>query len=258
MKYHVVWLLLLACLLGAPLSGQDARAETLRIVTLYSPPLAFERDGRVTGFAAEVVREGLRRMGHTADISIMPWKRAVFMTRFGEVDAIFYAVKNSEREQWFHYPDEFLVEETTILLKRSGEDLGIRDGRRSYPNIRLGIGRGYYYGPNLKRFIESSTFNAIEEATSIALNFAKLLEKRIDVFLADRYLAEYFISKRASQGVVEIVRNPDGEYLVMDSSKAYLAFSRETVSRAMADEFSRVLTGMKLDGTYDRLLQNYR
>lgn len=258
MRSFVPTLILLSCLLCTPFFTPAAQADSLHIVTLYSPPLAYERNGRVTGFATDVVREGLRRMGHTAHIEITPWTRAVFMTRFGEADALFYAIRNSEREQWFHYPEEFLVEETTILLKRAAEDIEIRKDKRDYPNIRLGIGRGYYYGPNLEQFIETSTFRSVEEATTIEMNFDKLLEKRIDVFLADRHLVEYFIRKHASQGLVRPILDDDGEPLIMDSSRAYLAFSRETMSQEMADEFSRVLTEMKRDGTYEHILDGYR
>lgn len=235
-----------------------AMAMTLKVVTLYSPPLSYEERGNVVGFAAELVREGVRRIGHEADITIMPWKRALFMTRFGEADAIFYAVKTKEREQWFYYPEEFLVVETTVILQRANENLNITPDKRNFPNVRLGVGRGYYYGPKLKDFVENSTFEAVEEANSIETNFAKLLERRIDIFLADFYLARHFINKNASKDVVEIIRKEDGFPLAFDSVKAYLAFSKETMSQDIADAFSKALAGMKQDGTYKRILDTYR
>lgn len=235
-----------------------AQADTLRIVTLFSPPIAYEREKNVHGLGADLVREGLARIGHEAAITIMPWKRAVFMARFGEADAIFYLVKNTEREQWFHYPEEHLINETTVLLKRAKERINITTDRHNYPNIRLGIGRGYYYGPKLKSFLNDSTFESVEEATTIETNFVKLLEKRIDVFLADQILAEYFIRKRASKGHVDFVANEEGTPLILDSVKSYLAFSKETMPRKMADDFSRALREMKEDGTYDRIINKYR
>jgi len=235
-----------------------AMAESLRVVTLYSPPLAYEDKGKVTGFAAELVREGLKRMGYEADISILPWKRAVFMTRFGEADAIFYAVRNEEREAWFHYPEESLVEEATVSVKRAGEDVVLEPGKFYYPRFRLGIGLGYYYGPQLRKFIELSRFVKIEEAPTIEDNFCKLVEGRIDVFLADLNVVRHFIKKRASQGLVEIVMDGHGEPIILDSVDSFLAFSRETTTREVADQFSAILQEMKCDGTYERILDEYR
>lgn len=235
-----------------------AWAETLQVVTLYSPPLAYEHKGEVTGIAVDLVREGLRRMGLDANIVIMPWKRAVFMTRFGEADAIFYAVKNAEREKWFFYPEEHLVKETTIMLKRTGTRFGWSETQRSYPRTRLGTGRGYYYGPKLTAFLETTRFGSVEAANTIDINFAKLVEGRIDVFLADLYLARYFIKKRASSNLVEIVSHQDGTPVILDSVDSYLAFSRETTSQAMADGFSDILKEMRADGTYDAIVDRYR
>ena len=231
-----------------------AMAQSLRVVTLSSPPLAYEQDGHVTGFASELVREGLRRIGYEAEISIVPWKRAVFMARFGEADAVFYAVRSEERLQWFFYPDEHLVVEATVMLQRTGENVKIHPGKREYPKLRMGIGRGYYYGPKLKEFLEKAKFESVEEASTIEMNFAKLLEHRIDVFLADYYLARHFIEKNASGKLVEIIRTEEGFPMSLDSVQAYLAFSRKTMSQEITDQFSKTLHGMKRDGTYTQLL----
>lgn len=254
MKQDLCSFLLLFILLPAA----TAYGQTLRVVTLYSPPIAYETGKEVTGIGVDLVREGLARMGHEAEISIMPWKRAVFMARFGEADAIFYLVKNEERQQWFHYPEEHLVNETTVLLKRAGEILDISLKPKKYPNIRLGIGRGYYYGPKLKKFLKNSTFESVEEATTIETNFVKLLEKRIDMFLADQLLADHFIKKRASQNLVTTITNKDGSPFVLDSVKSYLAFSKETMSQEMAATFSDVLKEMRKDGTYEDIVNKYR
>lgn len=256
-SYMKKWVFALLVLAFAGVAGV-VRAEPLRVVTLYAPPLAYEQDGEVAGIAADLVREGLRRMEMEAEIVIMPWKRALFSARYGEADAVFYAVKNPVREAWFFYPDEHLVRETTILLKRKGTHFEWRENERRYTDIRLGTGRGYYYGPDLKRFLETTKFRSVEEANTIDINFAKLLGGRIDAFLADRFLAQHFIRENASSGFVEVVSHPDGTPVILDSVKSYLAFSRKTTSRSMADAFTKVLREMRADGTYDAIVERYR
>lgn len=240
------------------LTLSTAHAEAIRVVTLHSPPIAFEKDGEVVGIATDLVREGLRRMGHETVITITPWKRAIFMTRYGQADAIFYALKNDQREDWFHYPDEHLVMETTVLLKRKGGGFRWDPEQREYTKIRLGTGRGYYYGPKLEHFLKTTAFEAVEEATSIDLNFAKLLQGRVDVFLADLHLVNYSINRNAARDEVEIVTDNEGSPVIFDSEESYLAFSKRTMTKAMADQFSETLASMKADGTYDRIVSRYR
>lgn len=258
MKKLVLLLAVLFVLsLNLALSG-PASAKDMRLVTLFSPPLAYEKDGEVTGTAVEVVREGLRRMGLLATIEIMPWKRAVFMTRFGEADALFYAVRTEEREKWFHYPDESLVIEATVAIKRRGGNVSLHPDKTENRNIRLGVGRGYYYGPKLEAFLKNSHFMKVEEATTIESNFHKLLEGRIDVFLSDLALARHFIKKRASRDVIEIVSDADGHPVTLDSVESYLVFSRETVDADVARRFGEVLREMKADGTYEQIEKTFR
>lgn len=250
---HLLAMLLVVFWLAGP-----ALADTLRVVTLYSPPIAFDLDGQPAGMGVDLVREGLARIGHQATISIVPWKRAIHMARYGEADAIFYLVRNKEREQWFHFPGEHLVMETTVMLKRAGENLDISLKRTDYRCVRIGLGLGYYYGQKLTSFLDRATFESVEKAPNIATNYSKLQERRIDVFLSDLTLARRFLKKCAPGGEVDIITDKAGNPLVFDSVKSFLAFSKATMSRETADAFSKALTAMKADGTYDRIANRYR
>ncbi len=239
------------------LFAMPVQAEKLQVVTLYSPPAVIEKEGMVTGFATEIVQEALRRMDIEFHITVMPWKRALFMTRYGKADAIFYAVKNAEREEWFYYPDEPLVRETTILVKRSSDTISVTTDNLDYRKYRLGVGRGYHYGPQVDIFLRKSSFGSVEEATSINLNFKKLLEDRIDFFLADLNIIRYYMKTIPRKGV-DLVTDTKGNPVILDSVDSYLAFSKETVKPDMVKRFSSVLKEMKTDGSYDKILRSYR
>jgi len=251
---------LLACLsfTALLLTASPVFAEELSIVTLYSPPLAYEKGGVVKGMATEIVQEALRRMGIKASFSIMPWTRAVFMTRFGEADAIYYAVRNKEREDWFHYPDVALLTEATVMVKRKGQNVSITANRYNYESYRIGIERGYYYGPKLENFLNKSKFSKVEEATTIESNFSKLIQGRIDIFLADHTLANYFLKKQSANSLVEIVCDEAGDPIMLDAVASYLAFSKKTINKEVAEAFSRELAKMKQDGTYYTIVNKYR
>jgi polar amino acid transport system substrate-binding protein len=253
MKFFLTILLVVA--LTPP--ACPAFAREFRIVTLSSPPLAYEEKGQAAGLATEVVREAFRRMGHSVSIVVMPWKRALHAVRFAEADAVFYAIHNSDREAWFHYSDEPLVVETTVMVRRAGSHVKLTLDKHAYESYVLGVGRGYYYGPKLGAFLDKARFAKVEEATTIGSNFRKLETGRLDVFLADLLLAQYHIDQNDAGDVVEIVRDEQGNPVVLDAASAFLAFSKATTAPKLAIEFSRILKEIKKDGTYSRIFGVY-
>lgn len=251
----IVSALLLALVLIVPATVQ---ARDLSIATLLAPPIAFLDHGKPTGYGVEIVTEALRRAGFSSTTVIVPWKRGLFMTRNGELDGLFYTVRNTERLDWFHFPKEHLLIEATVMVKRREDVFAVGPDYLQYESRALGIGRGYYYGPKLKRFLEEGVFLRIEEANSIDLNFKKLLGGRIDMFLADADSAHHFLKTEDHKGKAEIVTDAAGNPLLFDAVKSYLAFSRKTVTEEEAQKFSEALSKMKRDGTYDAIIGKYQ
>lgn len=233
-------------------------ARELFIATLYAPPIGYIENGKTTGYGVDLVKEALKRAGHKATVAIVPWKRGLMMTRTGEIDGLFYTVRNDEREKWFHFPDEYLIMETTVMVKRIDDNIDISPDHFNYSGLSLGIGRGYYYGPKLKAFLEQARFLKIEEANTIDLNLKKLLEGRIDMFLADAVSIAHFLKDGSKSDMAEVVADAQGEPIVFDSVKSYLAFSRKTTTRNEVRRFSEALRLMKEDGTYNRIINEYR
>lgn len=250
--------LLTLSVLTMALLSTNALARNLFIATLYAPPIAYVADGETRGYGVEIVEEALQRSGFSAKVTIVPWKRGLLMTRNGEQDGLFYTVRNDEREKWFFFPDEFLIMETTVMVKRAGEVLNISPDNHDYPELSLGIGRGYFYGPKLKNFLNQSVFLKVEEANTLDLNFKKLLQGRIDMFLADSISAEHFLQANNNHELAEIVTDAAGRPVPFDSVKSYLAFSRKTMTHNEVRRFSDALSRMKDDGTYDRIINRYR
>ncbi len=247
--------LLAALLLVFP--GTAARADHLEVVTLEAPPLVYTLGDSVHGALVDVVREGLNRMGYHFEIRVVPWKRAVNSVRTGEADAIFYAVKTAERERFLRYPQEPLWVERTVAVVLSGTDHVLKSDLSNASDIRLGVGRGYYYGPRLERILTGDVFKRIEPAAKAADNMAKLLGGRLDAFLTDylhatRILRDFVLGER-----FDIVRNEDHSPAFLDTVPAYLAFSKQAVTEELADGFSHVLKRMKTDGTYDAIMRRH-
>ena len=72
---NVTRCLLLATMLL--LGAASGRAESYSFATFNFPPYEFEQDGAPRGIAVDLVREAMHRLGHTVEIRIYPWARAL-------------------------------------------------------------------------------------------------------------------------------------------------------------------------------------
>jgi len=242
---------LLLCL-SAP-----AQARTLTVVSLESPPYAFRLGDEITGMLCEVVREGLRRMDLDVRFELVPWTRAMQMVRFGDADAVFYVIPTPERSAFLHFSREPLVTEATIALRKKGGGAAVD---REFSNARiisLGVGRGFYYGPRLEGLLATRPFKKKEAAPGYEINLRKLLGGRIDIMLADRGPAAYFLRKKGMFDDVEPVTDASGKVIIFDSVKSYLAFSRQTTDPDMAEEFGEKLVEMRRDGAFAAIEGKY-
>lgn len=244
--------LLLLVLLAVP-----AKARTLRIVSLEAPPLVYSIGRNTYGALVDVVVQGLARMGHDVEIQLMPWSRALASVRYGDADAIFYAIRTPEREEYLHFPEEPLWQERTVAVQLINGSVPLDADLANARNVRLGVGRGYYYGPRLEKLMQGGMFAAVEPVVNAGDNLKKLLGGRIDAFLTDYLNALKLLRDHAVGARLEIVSELDGRPAVLGSYPSYLAFSREAVPGDMAQSFSAVLQEMKRDGTYEKIMSHY-
>jgi hypothetical protein len=60
---------------------------------------------------SEIIREAFKRNGYEADISFLPWKRALAGTKEGKHQALFTIWHRPEREEWFVFSDSLPANE---------------------------------------------------------------------------------------------------------------------------------------------------
>ena len=232
--------------------------EPLRVVTLHAPPMVIDNGETFSGLALEMAVAGLKRAGYEAKIVLAPWKRAVYMARHGDADALFFAAYNEERAAFFHYPEIPLVSLDLVLVKRVGTEAVVTPDRKGLSHLVLGVGRGFAYGPKIDAFIREAGFRLVEATVSNELNFAKLLDGRIGLLLADRALARHLMEKPGNKGLAEYVKDEQGNVAVLETHKAYLVFSKATRSADDAARFSKALEAMKADGAYRAIVEKYQ
>lgn len=78
-------------------------AATFKAYAEVLPPLNFDENGRVGGFASELLRMMAADAGHTVQLELMPWVRAYRTVKQQPGTALYSIVRNPEREQLFRW-----------------------------------------------------------------------------------------------------------------------------------------------------------
>ena len=230
-------------------------ADTLQFRTLENPPLEYMKSGRVVGMVAELVREAVKRTGHTAEIKVRPWKRVLYEIDKGQADAAFNVGRNDKREQYALFSEEVLVDERYVLFSHRQRDLpadlsGVED-------FMLGEQLGYFYGDRFMEVLNDSRYKEVRTDT-ITKNLKMLIAERTDFFVGDWLPTLYYIREMgASNEVFPVHRQGTDEPLTVSVSPTYAAFSRKTVSPEYVETFDAALREMKEDGTYDAIRERY-
>jgi polar amino acid transport system substrate-binding protein len=160
-----------------------ADAETpdeIDAVTGELPPYYYTANGKVTGYATEVVEASLREAGMRGNFTSLPWTRALRQAQLGENVLIYALARNEEREALYKWVGQITVSRT-IIYGLAGKPLQIdslADAKRYVVGTMLGDIRESYL---LKAgFIKGVN---LETVTSDEANYQKLKAGRIEPLL---------------------------------------------------------------------------
>jgi polar amino acid transport system substrate-binding protein len=231
--------------------ASPAQADPIRLVTGNYPPYEYEENGQSKGIVVEIVTEAFRRSNQTAQISVMPWARALRLAQEGFADGVFTAVKTPEREQTLLYSDETLIPLVVSLFVRKDALISYDGNLAKLSEYRFGVVNQFSNGLLFDSAVKEGMLKNVEVASNTDSNVKKLMAGRIDIMVNNRHGALFFLSKNnALDKVVEL--HPD-----IDHSPSYLAFTRKHDMTKVRDAFDRALASMKSDGTYQRIIERF-
>ncbi|UXY55492.1 substrate-binding periplasmic protein [Pseudomonas tohonis] len=104
-------------LLGTALAIQAAGAAELRLLTDDHPPLHFERDGELVGFAVDLLHEIAQETGDKLQLERVPLLRALLITRESPDVAVFTILRTPEREADYQLVGPLLEVETALYAR---------------------------------------------------------------------------------------------------------------------------------------------
>ena len=237
----MILLLLSFCLNISGLYAQQPEPE-IEIATGEIPPFSYMKEGQVSGVVTDVVREIMRRVNHSGNILVEPWKRVIVKSADHRLS---YPISRTpEREKNYKWIGPVLSHRYTFTVPAS--DTKNYSRIEDFKEMRIGVSRG---APSETR-LEKLGFMQIDAVSLEELNLKKLTAGRIDA---------WFASDLITKGVVK----QSG----IDESLIKNAFSDETIEVCIVaspdiednvvDLWQKKLDEMKSDGSYLEIMKKY-
>ena len=246
MKKIIFCIMILGGLMSSP-----ALADNYSFVTLEFPPLEFNQpDGKAGGVAIEIVQKIMTNLGHTVDVTVYPWARALSMVKTGSADAIFTAYKNPEREAFLYYSKNVLIPQVVGLYVKAGSPLAFNGDLATLKGKKIGVVNTISYGKTFDGMRDQLT---VERTDKLELNFKKLKVDRIDMLVSNIYVADWTLKQMGLSG--QFKRLPKE----VESVDSFIAFSKAKGEgyAALRDAFDKELEKLIADGTYKAIMAKY-
>jgi polar amino acid transport system substrate-binding protein len=181
------------------LSDSSVQAEKLRIAATEWAPLTSSGTQR-HGLLADITNEALKRVGYETEIVILPWKRALEMTKKGRYDALLGASHLEERTADFIYPS-YAWRTYYYFHALKGTRRWIYKDLKSLCPATVGILIGSFH----RRTLLDSGCLKVHENSSIHQNMLMLMRGRIDLYLAAPEVLNHYISSEFPTAKDEII-----------------------------------------------------
>lgn len=211
------------------------------------------------GYVAELVREAFARAGYRVKIEFYPWARAQLLAEKGEINGLLpvFRERDANAGDGFLYSAPF-PGDTIGLLKRKDFDFPYSQADVEHPEallasmkrLRIGMVRGGVT-PSL---LSNAKSLAIETVNDDVQNLDKLERDRIQLALIDKYTAaDLMVNQRPHLvGKLEFLKPA----LEQREFRVGFPVARKD-AKQLAAAFNEGLSGMRSDGTLERILKKH-
>jgi polar amino acid transport system substrate-binding protein len=245
MKNLKISILLLAFL---SISFQGITGEkTVSLAVLDWKPYAGEELEKF-GFGSQILTAAFNRVGYKVKFNFMPWVRALKDTETGKYDAVCYGYYSDSRVKTYALSNPF-IESALVFCKHKDSDISY-SSLQDLKSYRIGVIRGYV---NTEQF-DAADYLTKEEASNETLNLKKLLNKRVDLIVIDKFVAQYLIN------TVFYKNKSDFEFISppLKIHPLYVMFSKKVENyeknlQAFNDGLQQIIS----DGTRMKIIRSY-
>lgn len=236
----------LSCLITFVILNFSAfsQPENVQLASDIWPPFTGQQGQ--TAVSTDLVKEALRRIGVTANTSILPFQDVLTGLDKGSFDGSAALWKSPEREENLFFSDPYLFNQLVLVGNKGSETAATSFDELTGKKIAI-VG-SYDYGALQS---EHMGVNFVE-GQSDQQNLDRLLKGEVDFMLADALLVHY-LSEYQQEEVIEHLQIGTNTLL---TRSLHFALRKEVEgSDHMIEEFNSEIRKMIADGTYNRILE---
>jgi polar amino acid transport system substrate-binding protein len=226
----------------AALFGGFLWCQPLIIYTEISPPnQQLSPDGKIAGFATEVVQELQRRLGNTDPIEVVPWIRGYREVQTKPNVVLFSVVRSAERDPLFHWVGPLRTYEYCFYTRKDA-NVQIKSLSEA-KQLRL---VGVYKEDIRDQYLTRMGFTNLDRSIDNITALKKLMDGRVDAMAA----AESGFSELATMAGFR--PNDFEKRYTFLQVQTYIVFSKST-SEKIVKAWNRRFEEMKQDGVFERI-----
>ena len=225
---------------------------TLQILTEHLPPYQMTVDGKVKGFATEVIRNAMSHTNIDYSIKIFPWTRAYHMAINNKNSCIYSIARTPARENLFQWTQAIATTDSTLIGLRDNKTIAITSLEQA-KQYKIAVIRDDVTHQLLleKGFVEAENLYVVNNSSSLL----KLLVQRtsIDLIFADFMTVKY---RALHDDIDPSIFIP---YLNLNDKPLdfYLACSLST-PKAIVNQLSRAITTIKASGQHQAIVEQWQ
>jgi polar amino acid transport system substrate-binding protein len=210
------------------------------------PVIAYKDGDKIVGAAATLVETIAKKLNVPLESKYMgTWEEAQAAARDGKADMIFGIYHNDERATYLDYVQPaFMYDDVAIFVVKGKEFpfTGQNDliGKKGVTNL------GESYGNEFDAFIKDKL--DVARADGIDDAFKDLLAGKADYLIAGYYPG---LAEAAKAGLKDKVVALNQALL---SAEMYVAFSKKSPCRSLAEKLGQEITVMTTDDSFDKIL----
>lgn len=228
------------------LSSSTLYAKNFTFLTHFIMPFSYEENGEFKGFAVDLVKEMMKKMGHPQEFKMYPFGRALKKVQSTSRYALFITARRPERENTLKWVGP-LIENGVYFYKRASSPITLHTLEDARKVRMIGVGRGNADDTYLKSQGFTNLFPTNDQMQSLQM----LCRNRVDI----TPMGELVMPEMAKQAGIDesCIERTD---LKLYDSVLYLAFSKETRDEVI-QQWQHVLDELKYSGRYQELYDKY-
>ncbi len=219
--------------------------EIIQLMTEEYPPVTFMKDGKVSGFVTDMVREIIARQGIPDNIRLTSWRNAYNLAAINPNVALFSTEKTKERQKLFHWVGP-VGKNSAIFYARKGSGIKINSLEEAKKLTAIATTTNWFTEQDLKD-----------------KGFTNLVSSPLPVTCVKQLMnGDVQLSIFTDITIPEIVK--DAGYS-MDDLEPVFTVSNTYFSIAMSlgtpleevRKWQSVLDGLKAEGTFEKIYRSY-